>query len=96
MERDPEQRPFFDLWILWEESLKIVLSEVEVGNLLQYGELVGETPRVVRVLSLNEDGTLTVMGIYSCKIWSAKVADLYRVDFHCVPPHDKLTPNLNW
>ena len=96
MQRDPERRPFLDVSILWEDSLSVVFDEVEVGDLLMYGEWRWEYPTVVRVLSVNEDKTLTVMEIYSCEVWCAKPSELARVDFHRVPPHEESPPDLNW
>ena len=37
MQRDPEQWPFLDYLILWEDSLDVVLDKVEVGKLLMHG-----------------------------------------------------------
>ena len=96
MERDFDEEPFLDVPVLWRESLKVVLSEVETGKLLQDGEWWEENPRVVCVLSINRDDTLTVMEIYSCEVRNAKVTELSRVDFYRVLPLDKITTDLNW
>ena len=75
MERDYDERPFLDVPALWRESLKVDLSKVESGKLLLDGWW-GENPRVVCVLSINRDDTLTVMEIYSYEVQNAKATEL--------------------
>ena len=73
---------------LWRDSVKVELGKIEVGDLYKDVGTGGRAPKVVCVLSVNQDITLTVMETWSQEVRTMKVRDLRQVDFHCVPPWD--------
>ena len=82
--------------ILWRDSLKVNVDEVEFDDLLEDVKIGGHSPRIVCILSVNEDGTLTVMGTYFHDVRTVKVMDLRQVNFHCVPSWEERNIDIIW
>ena len=50
---------------LWRDSMKVELGKIELGDLYKDVEMGVRAPKVVHVLSVNQDNTLTVMETWS-------------------------------
>ena len=72
MDLDIPGEPVLEVPVLWGDSVKVNLNKVEIGDSLQDGKTRGFIPRVVCVLSINKDHTLTVMGTDPYEVRNAK------------------------
>ena len=77
--------PVVDRRGVWIKAVKVALSEVEVGDLYGMQDQELDAFRILRVIAINPDDTLTVEDKWSHQVKSVKVDVLLRPDYPSVP-----------
>ena len=67
---------------MWKTTVVVTLNNIEIGDLCNIIKTSDGHPKVVCVLSINEDGTLTIMERYVYEVTNYKLNKLEMPNFH--------------
>ena len=81
---------------LWSYPLRMEVDEIEIGGLYEDTSVGGLAPRIVCVLSVNGNGTVTVIETWYQDTRSVKVEHLWGIDFLRVPPWEEVDVPPGW